>query len=461
MGKKISELQDKVSLSGNERIPFEQDNANGSITTSSLKNYISEEISGEKVVYPLINKYVDTGLAKLGKIFNYDQIQSDSLQGTIVDVQIGRQYYITSKEVSKYVLSYVVLDANNKVLALSSGSNQFIDYHINLPENSSKIIVNNVINTSHQGNFYSIGDLVAIFKSEIKENKDSISQLNNDVINIQKQSNFLKNKNILMLGDSITEFTHNNKGIVEYFSEITQSNVIRGAIGGSNLARRLDISDNITDAGKAYAALDVISIVESLVNGNFSIQEKAVKYLKDNASDDNTQILNNLKKVKLSEIDIVTIFAGTNDSRTSGVILGESQDVSTTRNITGALSQIIKLLQSKNQNISIYVFTPIPRLYNRTNDVHGNANGNWDTWSDVYNQTESNIKLPEIANKIQEISKNNHIPCCNLYYDLGWNKYNYSKFLLNNSLDGTHPFLGFKHIAMKMVSFINSNITFI
>lgn len=46
MGKKISELQDKVSLSGNERIPFEQDNTNGSITTSSLKNYISEEIGG-------------------------------------------------------------------------------------------------------------------------------------------------------------------------------------------------------------------------------------------------------------------------------------------------------------------------------------------------------------------------------------------------------------------------------
>lgn len=46
MGKKISELQDKVNLSGNERIPFEQDNTNGSITTSSLKNYISEEIGG-------------------------------------------------------------------------------------------------------------------------------------------------------------------------------------------------------------------------------------------------------------------------------------------------------------------------------------------------------------------------------------------------------------------------------
>lgn len=46
MGKKISELQDKVNLSGNERIPFEQDNTNGSITTSSLKNYISKETGG-------------------------------------------------------------------------------------------------------------------------------------------------------------------------------------------------------------------------------------------------------------------------------------------------------------------------------------------------------------------------------------------------------------------------------
>lgn len=70
MGKKISELQDKVSLSGNERIPFEQDNTNGSITTSSLKNYIREEIQGGVVGNPdkqeLLNTNSNIGFVSKG-----------------------------------------------------------------------------------------------------------------------------------------------------------------------------------------------------------------------------------------------------------------------------------------------------------------------------------------------------------------------------------------------------------
>ncbi len=70
MGKKISELQDKVNLSGNERIPFEQDNTNGSITTSSLKNYISEEIGGGVVGNPdkqeLLNTNSNIGFVSKG-----------------------------------------------------------------------------------------------------------------------------------------------------------------------------------------------------------------------------------------------------------------------------------------------------------------------------------------------------------------------------------------------------------
>lgn len=70
MGKKISELQDKVSLSGNERIPFEQDNTNGSITTFSLKNYISEEIGGGVVGNPdkqeLLNTNSNIGFVSKG-----------------------------------------------------------------------------------------------------------------------------------------------------------------------------------------------------------------------------------------------------------------------------------------------------------------------------------------------------------------------------------------------------------
>lgn len=57
MGKKISELQDKSTLSGNERIPFEQDNVNGSITTSSLKNYIKLQADTPGNFFNYITEY--------------------------------------------------------------------------------------------------------------------------------------------------------------------------------------------------------------------------------------------------------------------------------------------------------------------------------------------------------------------------------------------------------------------
>lgn len=57
MGKKISELQDKSNLSGYERIPFEQDNKNGSITTSSLKNYIKLQADASGGLLDYITEY--------------------------------------------------------------------------------------------------------------------------------------------------------------------------------------------------------------------------------------------------------------------------------------------------------------------------------------------------------------------------------------------------------------------
>lgn len=57
MGKKISELPDKISLSGKERIPFEQDNSNGSITTSNLKAYIGQSGDSSSSFFNYITEY--------------------------------------------------------------------------------------------------------------------------------------------------------------------------------------------------------------------------------------------------------------------------------------------------------------------------------------------------------------------------------------------------------------------
>lgn len=567
---------------------------------NELGNYVSDNL-GDRRIHKLENKYVDTGGAKIGSVFTYKQQTSESIEGTVIDIEEGRSYYLTSKGSSVYSLSYVVLDGSGVVLSMAEANDMLVDHKIPIPEDGKKIIANNVLNDDFHGELYSVSDRFSVLEETVEANRvkvesleesffvqktlqysrrhekkfigtnlvetdygslcyneydvsqlnsvsvetylkdvsgiaiwialkddsvlrygekptvagevtrftddadvtdadtlyvngllnqnisvstdavvkpnemvrdiedntaritsseQEIEQVKRDIAGIESGT-AMKGKNVLMLGDSIIEFVRNGKGIAEYIAEYTGANVIRGAIGGSDLARRLRMPEDITGVGEAYAALDVISVVEALVNGDFSLQEKAVEYLKENADDDNTVILNNLKSVDLDEIDIVTISAGTNDSRISGTVLGELTDTETYRNISGAMNSIISLLLSGHPNISVYFFTPIPRLYARTNDGSGKANGDWSKWSDVYDELESGLTLPDICEKIKEVAKYNHIPCCDMYWELGWNRYNFGNFLLPDSTDGTHPFLGFDRMASKMASFINSNATFL
>lgn len=83
MGKKISELQDKSNLSGNERIPFEQDNNNGSITTSSLKNYIKLQADASGGFLGYITEY---NVSAQHPTSGIDGSNKYSLEGAIAQV---------------------------------------------------------------------------------------------------------------------------------------------------------------------------------------------------------------------------------------------------------------------------------------------------------------------------------------------------------------------------------------
>ena len=305
-------------------------------------------------------------------------------------------------------------------------------YDINFIEDNFKYVY--VFNASENNSGFS-GSVTIINNDSFEQRIDS---LENEVR--------YKGKTIVSLGDSITEFTYNGKGYVEYLQQYTGGNVIRGGIGGTRLAERTTPTLTPQNTTEAYAALDIVNIVKAWTSGDWSIVDAANQYLKDNASDDNTVIIDNLKNTPISNVDIVTLFAGTNDL-TGGSVLGDLNS-ETAGEVCGAINLIVKMLLETNQKIRIFVFTPIVRYMGSVSD---------EKWSDVYTSSKG-YTLPQLCEKITECAKQLHLPVCDMYWGLGWNKYNFSNYFLDS--DQTHPYKGFDAIARKMLAFINANRNF-
>lgn len=315
-------------------------------------------------------------------------------------------------------------------------------YHIdNIPENHKYIYL---FNSSHNVN----EDLSLVIHTFTE--KSILLPMISDIANLKTNQNAiiderlpLYNKNIVLFGDSISEFSYLDKSISVCLKDISSANVYNGAIGGTRLARR-DDSTQVINTTSAYSHLDMAYIVKAWTSNDYTLLDQAVEYLKTNASDDNTKQINNLKQILPQDTDIVIIFAGTNDY-TGGSTWGESSSEDDTE-VAGAINNIIKMIHTANPAIQIYAFTPIVRYYeNIRDDEH---------WSDN-SQNSDNKTLPDLCDFIAECTKNNHIPTNNWYYTLGINQYNFSNYFLDT--DGTHPHLGYEYLAQKMYKFICSN----
>ena len=180
--------------------------------------------------------------------------------------------------------------------------------------------------------------------------------------------------------------------------------------------------------------------------GDWSLVDAANQYLIDNASDDNTIIIDNLKNNPITSVNVVTILGGTNDL-TGGSILGTNNSI-LPNEVCGAINLIVKMILEANPNIRIFIFTPIVRYIGSISD---------ENWSDVWVNSKG-YTLPQLCEKISECAKLLHIPICDMYWGLGWNRYNFSNYFIES--DVTHPYKGFSSIAKKMIGFINSNRNF-
>lgn len=258
-------------------------------------------------------------------------------------------------------------------------------------------------------------------------------------------------KTIVCFGDSLTEFKDiNGKRYSDYLELMSGATIINVGIGGAQLRQRTTPVENPTTSTQGYAGLDICNMVKAACEQDFTIAENCAIWVRDNASDDNTEIVERLKNIDWSVVDAVIIFAGANDYN-NGRHLGtpDSYDVN---NTLGAINYIIQALLTTYKKVKLYWFTPTVRWIASSLEERTEEN-----WSD--NRVTSEGKtLPDYVSAIMDLVKAKHIPVCDMYWTLGWNQYNFSNYFNDN--DGTHPRKGNDVLSRKFFGFINANKTF-
>lgn len=387
-----------------------------------------------------------------GDVFDGTTVLSEPYECTriTVDSLIEKYTFKCKGLTNQYatVYPYAIVDENGVILEINTSSNTVVEKIFTkdtLPAGAKYIYINNWMS--------SYTSRVAFTE------RHTYNEMYDFFTRLSQTGAYLYGKKVLMLGDSITELTQGGKGIVEYFAEYTKAQVIRGGIGGAHLSRRRAASTTVNGEDQARANTDVPTIVDALCGSGadkWAYVEAGIEYEKTTLGDDNTVILDNLQSVVMSEIDIITIFAGTNDWPSTSTIIGDASDTDDVKNIKGAINHIVQTIHSAYPHIAIYFFTPIVRAISRTGGVLDPA-----SFSDVVSYKRGNeddgyvdVYLYDIVNAIMEGANHNHVPCCDLYNGMGWNVYNFDNFLAENSADGTHPIRGFEALAHKMATFI-------
>ena len=285
----------------------------------------------------------------------------------------------------------------------------------------------------------------------IKVNIITLEDVYNRLLSSSKP---LSGKKIVSFGDSLTEFRDSNgKRYSDYIADITGAEVINVGIGGTQIRRRKNpIVTPISNNMDAYAGLDIVSLIEAVVQGDLTVVKECANWVKDNNDDDNTSTISLLESIDWNTVDAITIMGGTNDHK-NGKHLGSEGSTSVLTTL-GSINTILSLFCEKYKHIKVYWITPTVRYVNaKSLDERTD-----DDWSDVWKNETEELTLPQYVEAISSEVKKWHIPVCDMYWSLGWNKANFSNYF--NDTDGTHPYKGFETIGRKISAFLVANKTF-
>ena len=104
-------------------------------------------------------------------------------------------------------------------------------------------------------------------------------------------------------------------------AELSGAKVVRGGIGGTQLATRKEPVETIPDTDiayqHAYGAVDISNLVKAWANNDWGIVDNAIAWLAENKNDNNNAVVERLKANPIENTDIVIVFGGTNDLNNS------------------------------------------------------------------------------------------------------------------------------------------------
>lgn len=184
----------------------------------------------------------------------------------------------------------------------------------------------------------------------------------------------------------------------------------------------LAIGDSITYANKyqplVQNALKIKSVQTDAVSG------RPIKPMADN-----------LTAERLKNIDLITVFGGTNDYG-SNKILGTIKDDKNQDTFYGNLKNVIeKINANKPEKTTVVFFTPLKRGVFKNQPIYPNANS-------------SGSKLDDYVNAEKQVCKLYSIPVIDLFHKSGLEVDNLSKF----TIDNLHPNdEGHKMISIVMI----------
>lgn len=234
-------------------------------------------------------------------------------------------------------------------------------------------------------------------------------------------------KKAVCFGDSITgsvaEMDLNNWCM--YLKNATGMDVINQGYWSGRVAYA-------EDASAVVNAFAFYKLVDAIISGDWSDQD--IIYQTPGWEQHAAQ-LDKLKQIDFSTVDFLTIALGTNDLASDTPFEIDDQPMSV-ESVNGAFRYSISKLLTNYPQLHIGIMTPIYRFTPSTGDDYiVNGRG-----------------IQSFVEDYKELGKELHVPVCDMFNDIGVNKYNRSYYWGANGGDGLHPISTMKQVMGNKVA---------
>lgn len=248
---------------------------------------------------------------------------------------------------------------------------------------------------------------------------------------------FFEGKKGIFLGDSLIQgigvlpagtTDAPTEDVVSQLEKILKCEIVNGGFGGTGMS----------DGCCGFAQM-----AEAIVTRDFSQPDRMVGQLTNSypgqGFDGLTIQVEKMKALKKEDIGFVGIAFGSNDW-TYGVRMDNPEDPYDSETLLGALRKGIRILMTNLPDAEIYVFTPTYRRW-------------MDGDSDTVKNPQTGLTLREVADQIETVCMELHVPCANMYVRSMTNRFNREHF----TVDGTHRnAAGYALLARQYAKFMLS-----